>query len=568
MNALFLLAALVLAFVFGYRFYAKLLALDVFRLDAQYSTPAHARADGRDYVPTHPHLLFGHHLAATTGVAAFAAPLVALGWGWVPAFLWITIGSAVAAGTYGLGSFWLAARHPGNPADSAALYFGRQSRVALLALMLFALLILVAAAAGFTALLLARFPGAVLPLMALAALGAALGNYLHGRSESELLPACTLAFLAALFAVWLLGRAPLAFDGALAISLGGQVRFAIDGVVVWVALVLVYALHAARLPVWKLMRPRAFLTSLLLALLLVLFYLALVVEHPVLVAPEFNAYPSAPGALPWLFLMVGVGALAGWQLVIVHGVTGRELRRETDARYLGYGTALVQGLAALSALLLGAVAFATPAEWSGHYAAVPAAGDLPDAATFYIDALARHLGAIGLDTLSARNLAATVLAGLALAVLEAGVRTLGHLLHDAFPARAARDGKSDGARLRLWAIVAAAALVALHDGRGLGGIAWWPLLASASLWLAAAGFALFALALRNAGRPPLLPAVLAAATGVLAAWGTAAQIWLWWHNGAWPALVAGLLILLLALVWLREAVLAAWMPGRRAELDT
>src|SRR4051794_8874943 len=106
MNALFLVAALAVVFVFGYRFYAKLLALDVFRLDKNYSTPAQTRADGRDVIPANPHLLFGYHCAA---VGAFAAigPVVALAWGWVPAFLWITIGSAVVAGTYALGGFWL-----------------------------------------------------------------------------------------------------------------------------------------------------------------------------------------------------------------------------------------------------------------------------------------------------------------------------------------------------------------------------------------------------------------------------------------------------------------------------
>lgn len=563
MNALVLVAAAGVAFVFGYRYYAKLLALDVFRLDHDYSTPAQARADGRDFVPTHPQLLFGHHLAATTGAAAFAAPLVALGWGWIPAFLWITVGSAVAAGTYGIGSFWLAARHPGNPAEAAARFLGRHSRAALLGLMLLVLLILIAAAAGFAALLLARFPGAALPLAAIALVALALGSYLHGRAQSELLPACTLAFVAALFAVWVLGHAPLVLDGALVIALGG-LRFALDGVVAWTVLLLVYALHAARLAVWKLMRPRAFLTALLLALLLALFYAALVIAHPPLAAPQFHAYPSAPSALPRLFLLIGVGALAGWQLLIVHGVTGRELRRETEARAIGYGTAVVQGLVALGALVLGATAFGTEADWLRHYAAAPGLGDLPAAAAFYIDALVRQLDTLGLDPVSARSLAATVLAGLALAVLEGGVRTLGHLLREAFPAPAETRSARDPARRRLRLLVAVAGLVALHDGRGLGGLALWPLLALASLWLAAAGFALMAAALRHAGRPPLLCAALAAATCLVAAWAAVAQVREWWQAGAWLALAAGLAIVLCALLWLREALRFAWAEARRA----
>jgi carbon starvation protein len=315
------------------------------------------------------------------------------------------------------------------------------------------------------------------------------------------------------------------------------------------------------------MRPRAFLTSLLLVLLLALFYVALVLEHPALVAPEFHGYASSRGALPWLFLLIGAGALAGWQLLIVYGVTGRELRRETDARYVGYGAALAQGLVALSALLLGAVAFVGPAEWTRHYAAAPGAGDLPAATAFYVNALARHLGALGLDAQTARVLGATVLAGLSLAVLEAGVRALSRLLRDA-RADGAGDGGQAGARRRLWLIVGAAAVVALHDGRGLGGLRLWPLLALGSLWLAAAGFALMAAALRHAARPALLPALLALAASLLAAWAGAAQLWAWWRAGAWPAAGAGLLLFVLAAAWLREAAAAAWAQGRRTELDT
>lgn len=573
MNALFLAAAMLVVFAFGYRFYAKLLALDVFRLDENYSTRAQTHADGRDYVPTHPHLLFGHHLAAITGAATFAGPIVAIGWGWVPAFLWITIGTAVAAGTYGLGVFWLSVRHPENPWRTAHALIGRSARAALLLLIPPVLLILIAAAAGFTASLLAAHPGAVLPLAALALIAAALGGYLHGRAESELLPASAVAFAVSLFLLWLLGPVPLAFDGALTVTFGGRIWIAIDAVVVWVVLLLVYAFHAARLPVWRLMRPRAFLTSLLLALLLLLFYAALIVDRPALDAPEFHAAPSATGALPWLFLVVGSGALAGWQFLIVHGVSARQMRRETDARYVGYGAALAQGAVALSALLLAATAFDSRDAWSAYYAGVPAVGDFPRAVEFYVDAYARHVAALGLDTLHARNLAAAVLAGLSAAVLEAAVRTLKQFLIALAPPPAP-VGRRDGERSRLWLIVVAAGVLALHDGRGLGGLAAWPVLALLSLWLAAFGFALVALALRARRQPAVLLAALAAATGALALWCSLAQLWRAWTDGAWLALAAGVGLLLLVGFVLQEAIRAAARPlalraeEPRARLDT
>src|SRR5262245_6658885 len=102
MNAIFLIAAAVIAFAFGYRFYAKLLALEIFRLDKNYSTPTAAAGAARESVPLNRHLLLGHHVATVAGIAVCAGPIVVVAWGWIPAFLWLTIGTAVGAGTYAM----------------------------------------------------------------------------------------------------------------------------------------------------------------------------------------------------------------------------------------------------------------------------------------------------------------------------------------------------------------------------------------------------------------------------------------------------------------------------------
>lgn len=565
MNALFLVAAMVVVFVFGYRFYAKLLALDIFRLDKNYSTPAQSRADAREYVPTHPHLLFGHHLAAAAGATLLAAPMAAAAWGWVPAFLWITIGSAVAAGTYGLGGFWLSLRHPKGWRQLAADLAGPHTRLALFLFALIALVILLAASAGLTAAVLSAYPGAAFPVIAVALIALMLGNFLHGRAEFELLPASLVAFAASLLVIWLLGGTPLAFNGKLTVAVGESEWLSINAVLVWVVLLLVYVFHAARLPVWKLMRPRTFLTSLLLLVLLFIFYLALALDHPTLVAPEFHAVGSTSSALPWLFLILGPGALAGWQLLVIHFVTAREMRRETNARYVGYGAALLQGVIALTALLIAVTVVAPDAgQWAKLYATAPDATDFPRLLGYYIDGFARYAAVLRLDPLFARHLAATVIAGLALAVLESAARALKHLLAEMAPPPPQRP--AEGERTRLWLIVLAGGLLALYDGRGLGGLVAWPLLALLSLWLAAAGFALMALALRAAARNALLAETLGIVVGLIALWSSLIQLWAWWETGAWIEFVVGLSVLLLAFSILREVARrrAGSVAGARA----
>ena len=561
MNTVFLVAAVAVVFVFGYRFYAKLLALDAFHLDKNYSTPANTRADGRDFAPVNPHLLFGYHVTAA-GALACAGPIVAASWGWIPAFLWITIGVAVAGGTYAFGSFWLASRHPGSLGHVTRRFLGAYARVALLALASIALLVLIAASAGLTASVLAGFPTAVLPLCALVLVGLAVGAFLRGRAEFEILPAALIALTTLLLLVWVCTRVPFAFAGKLDITLGDLRLLSVDALLVWTVLLLVYALHAARVPMWRIMRPRGFVTALLLAVALVVFYLALAIAHPGIAAPQFHSPDAGSAALPWLFLIVSAGALAGVQLLIVHGVSGRQLRNETDARYIGYGGALVEGAIALSALLIAATAVADGTAWSASFGA-PSAADFLRALALYVDGYARVVATLGVDPALARNLAATVVAALSLAGLEASMRALKQLWAPAPVAStvpgATAPRRQDG-RGRLWAIALVAGVLALLDGRGFGGLAAWPLAALAGLWLAAGGFALMAQAARAAQQSTGLLWALAGSVGALAAWSTAVQLLAWWDAGDWGGLALGLVIVLLV-----AGAIAGSLRGNRAD---
>jgi carbon starvation protein len=311
----------------------------------------------------------------------------------------------------------------------------------------------------------------------------------------------------------------------------------------------VYALYAARAPLWRSMRPRGLLMALLLAVALFMVYVALAIQHPTLQAPQFRAAESAAGALPWLFLILTSGALAGFQLLIIYGITGRQLRHETDARYLGYGGALAEGVVALSAILIGATAAADSNTWALQYLALPSAAEFPRAATLYIDGYARLLGALGIDVASARNLAATVLAGMALAGTEAGTRALKQLLGPAAAPTPSPARRYEG-RGRLWVIVALAAAIALGDGRGLGGLLLWPVLALAGLWIACAGLAATALALRALQRGAALLWALVLGVGAIAAWASVAQLTEWLQAGAWGRSILGGVVVLAALALL------------------
>jgi carbon starvation protein len=544
-NSLFLLLATAVAFVFGYRFYSRLLALGVFRLENDYSIPAPDRPPEDELRRSKRHLIFGHHLASLAAGAAVMGSLVALIWGWIPAFLWVVVGTVTAAGTYGLGSLWLSLRYPGlNPAEIAARLLGAPAH-GLFALFAFlVLLIMNAASATLAAQLLSGFPQAVLPFWAVAVLAWFLGGFLRGREDFEILPASLIALTLGLMAVWLLGEFPLAFTGMLNLETG-NFFVVFDATVVWVLILFIYTYHATRLPMWKLIRPRGYLTALLLGVMLFICYTAVVIDHPVLVAPEFHGGPGIPATLPWLFVTLTSGAVAGFHLLIANGISARQIKRETDARYVGYGGALALGLLALSAVIIGSTGFADAQEWSRHLGSWRESRDLHQVLALYINGFARLAGGIGLDPAFARTLGAVVVTGLLVATLEAGLRVQKQLLTgltERMPSVLPANEKS-----LIAIVVVLSAVLALHQARGLGGLAWWPLFGVADQLLAVLGFSLLALALRRHGRPVVWVVAPLLFMAVVAHWAFAALAAQWWSTENWLLLGLGVLLLTIEL---------------------
>jgi len=82
MNAIVLLLLGLGAMMLGYLFYSKFIAEKIYRLEADYPTPAHTMRDGVDYVPTNRFVLWGHHFTSVAGAAPIVGPAIAMIWGW------------------------------------------------------------------------------------------------------------------------------------------------------------------------------------------------------------------------------------------------------------------------------------------------------------------------------------------------------------------------------------------------------------------------------------------------------------------------------------------------------
>lgn len=375
------LAALTLVFALGYRYYAKLLGLALFRPEAV----------GPAAAPGERGPLFAHHVAALAAGVTIAGTGGALAWGWVPAFLWLAVGTVVAGGVLGFAALWLGARHPGLSLPQLAVrILGARLRLPCFALAFTVLLLLAAVSALTAARMLAAFPAAVLPLVLLVALAAGIG-----RRRSALWPLSALAVALLLIASRL--SPAIGFEGSLALRIEAVPWIAADGIALWTVIVLGFACFSARRPPGQLARPQAWLAVLGLALLLAWLFMALAWRQPLVVAPAFHGAPGAPALFPWLFLTLTSGALAGYHALIAQGLTARELSRPADARLLGYGGALAIGLLALGALLTLGAGFTEPAGWHRAYGDWSGAQNLPGAMVLFTERFALLVSGTGPD---------------------------------------------------------------------------------------------------------------------------------------------------------------------------
>lgn len=549
-NSAILLITALLVFALGYRFYAKFLAAAVFRLDNNYSPPPPTA--GPAPIAVNRHLVFGHHLAMLAAGSTVTGAAIALIWGWVPAFLWVVVGSVIAAGTYGLGGVWLGFRQRGlSPAGLAGRWLGASARGAVFIIGFAVLLLLTALLARLAAQLLALYPQVVLAFGLQFVILWALGR-LGGRGETI---GAVLAPLLTLTGLWALKVFPFATGGALTVEMGGSLILSFDGVALWLVLVLALSAASVRLPLARLARPYGVLTAVQLAIALVVIFAAVLWMQPAVVAPQFASSPETPGILPWVFITLVSGALAGFHLLIAHGISARQLKNETDARVVGYGGALGEGLVAVAVILACAAGFSGHDEWSRAYAGWGGLQDIGQITAFVVERWVTLAKGLGLDANTARAFFALLVLNLSVTTLEAGLRLQRNLLREVGETYQA-ERFTRGQRPLLLAVALAAAVALYDPSTGPAPLnGFWPLFGIANYLLAAVGFVLIAVLLARLQRPMALVIAPLAAALAFGAWALVVQIALWRAQQRWGLIAIGAGLALAALWALAQGLL-------------
>jgi carbon starvation protein len=490
MSAILLLVVGLSAFATGYLLYSRYIARWVYRLDPDYVTPAHRFEDGVDYVPTNRHVLFGHHFTSVAGAAPIVGPAIAVIWGWLPAFLWVVLGTIFAGAVHDFGALWLSVRHKGQSIGTLTQgIIGGRARTLFLLIIFFLLLMVNAVFAVVIANLFIANPGAIFPVWMEIPTAIVVGLLVY-RTRAGMLVPSVVALLLLYVYIWLgqyiqpqlpdlFGFAPTAAQIAAADGdmLAAQAAAATDGIRAgWVIIMLVYGLIASTLPVWLLLQPRDYINSHQLFVALAVIFAGVVILNPDVVAPAINGQlpDDSPGWFPLLFITIACGAISGFHGLVASGTTSKQLDRETDARYVGYGGMTGEGTLALTSILATTAGFAVYAGidgWREHYAsfASAAAGGVHA----FVNGVGVLAEGIGLTHEIAVIFAAVVVISFAATTMDTGVRLQRYIIEELGSQYRIRI-LENGFFAALIAVATVAAL-ALGVDRGAGGMRIWPL---------------------------------------------------------------------------------------------
>ena len=114
MNAALLAALTFAIFLLGYRYYSSFLADRIFKIRSDEPVPAREQEDGVDFVPTPLGILWGHHYTSIAGAAPIVGPAIAVIWGWLPALIWVGVGTVFMGAVHDFSALVISARHRGR----------------------------------------------------------------------------------------------------------------------------------------------------------------------------------------------------------------------------------------------------------------------------------------------------------------------------------------------------------------------------------------------------------------------------------------------------------------------
>jgi carbon starvation protein len=348
MNALPIIVGTLCILAIAYRYYSAFIAAKVLALDDSRPVPSQTMYDGHNYYPTNKWVLFGHHFAAISGAGPLIGPVLAAQFGFLPGLLWLVIGVCLGGAVHDFMILASSIRRKGKSlAEIARTEISPLSGLVAGIAILFIVVIALAGLGLVVVNALAESPWGTFTVGFTIPLALFMGLYMYRFRKGKIVEASIIGVVGLLFAVYLGGKiADSSWAAAFTLS-PHKVTLLMAG----------YGFIASVLPVWLLLCPRDYLSSYLKIGTVAFLIIGVILVHPNLQMPAITPFvsgggPVVPGKVyPFVFITIACGAISGFHSLISSGTTPKMIAKESDARMIGYGSMLMEGVVGVVALI-------------------------------------------------------------------------------------------------------------------------------------------------------------------------------------------------------------------------
>ncbi len=490
MNSLFLTLLALFAYILAYRLYGRYLGSRLFNLSNSNPMPSHSFQDGVDYVPTKKNIIFGHHFTTIAGLGPIVGPAIGIIWGWLPAFLWILLGSILMGAVHDFTTLVVSARNEGKTiGELTGKMISPEARISFQLIMQLLLFIVLAVFAAIVSTLFIMYPEAVIPVWLQIPIAVWLGVQIRKGKNDLIYSILALVMMYGSVFLGVYFPVSLPFENETA-------------VVIWCIILFIYVFFASTLPVHKLLQPRDYINSHQLIVAMALMVIGLFFARPPLSAPVINDLAfqegsDVPSMAPVLFIVIACGAISGFHSLASSGTTVKQVDKERDSIFIAYGGMLTESFLAVLVLVAiggglgmgmeheGRILLGTDAFYQ-HYSSWASANGLGAKLGAFVTGTANLFESIGIPATIGTSIIAVFIVSFANTTLDSAARIQRLSLQELFQNKEGQTIKPMNNRyVSTFIIVLAAAIMTFIRPGGQGAMVLWPLFGSLNQLLAA-----------------------------------------------------------------------------------
>lgn len=523
MNSAILALLALVGYIIAYSTYGRFIGSRILRISDRNIMPSESLRDDVDFVPANKSIVFGHHFTTIAGLGPIVGPAIGIIWGWLPAFLWVFLGSIFMGAVHDFTTLIVSARNKGlTMGELTGKIISPSTRYALQFIMQLLLFIVLAVFALIVGTLFHMYPESVIPVWIQIPIAIWLGHQLR-KGRNQLL--FSMIALLLMYGAIILGV-------AVPISIPAEQNFV---VVLWCLVLFIYVFFASTTPVQILLQPRDYINAQQLLVAMVLIIAGLAIAHPEITAPTINQEAFAdgtdvPSIAPLMFIVIACGAISGFHSLASSGTTVRQIAKESHAKLIGYGGMITESFFAVLVLMAiggglgmglmvdGEVLMGEEA-YRHHYATWLSANGLGAKLEAFITGGANLLTAIGIPLKYGAAMISVFVVSFANTTLDSAARIQRLSLEEIFKNRKGIVRKPVSNRyLSTGFIVFAAALMTFLKPGGQGAMVLWPLFGSLNQLMAALALGVVTVYLHSKGKPYIFTALPMIIILVLTLW--------------------------------------------------